>query len=145
MIPFGRGTVTLYHREVSRNAEGLSTVRWSRHVLPGCSWAARRGALLNDRTLEKEDALVCRIPAEALSPAKILPMPGDVLILGEVQGEVQDSAGAAALLEAGRARGAFRVQKVTDNAWPAVARPAVARPAVIRPGIPMPHYVVSGV
>lgn len=135
MIPFGRETVTWYHRTETIGADGRTAVSWSRHMLFGCSWSARRGALLNDQTLEKEDALVCRIPQNAPGqpspgqPSPGQPSPGDVFILGAADIEPVDSVHVALMLEAARGR-AFRVQKVVDRA---------------RIGAPLGHYEVLGV
>ena len=117
MIPFGNHTVTMLHK----TANG-----YKRFMLTGCSWRSS-----NDRTLEGGATVIterttCRIP-----PEHTMPIPGDLLILGDVKASAAGEIDLVRQMQQLRDRGykAFRVQSCADNSQ----------------GAPLPHYCATGV
>lgn len=103
MIPFGFQTVTLLHK---------TDAGYTRHVLTGCSWRDAAEKTLSEGTLIRTQKTTCRIPA-----AQQKPIPGDLLILGDVEAQANSAAEAVRLREALEKAGTpvFRVQTVSDN------------------------------
>lgn len=116
MIPFGNQTVTLMH--MGKNGYEL-------HLLHGCSWrsAISRSTSLN--TLEETHETTCRVPYTQTKP-----IPGDLLILGNIKAEAKNEIELVKLMESLQKQGinAFRAQQVKDNSI----------------GCPLPHYAASG-
>ena len=118
MIPFGIETVTLLKREETV-IDRRTHVAYRRHLLTGCSWRQTTGLTRIDTEMRHSDTFTCRIP-----PAQARPEPGDYLFRGNVP-----DGDPAALLDAYRASGAFRVASVGDHT---------------APGTPIPHYAARG-
>lgn len=103
MIPFGDKTVTLLHR--TENG-------YARHVLTGCSWRMASVRTLDGTTMRRTIETTCRIPA-----GQIMPVPGDLLVLGTASLQAGNEIELVQLLESlrGNGRAAFRVLRVKDN------------------------------
>lgn len=116
MIPFGKHTVTLLHRESNT---------YVRYTLTGCSWRMADVRTLVDNALTHTVETTCRIPHTQQAPSV-----GDLLILGDSDvsagSDIEVSRLRDALCLAGKP--AFRVQRVKNNAN----------------GAPMPHYAAIG-
>lgn len=124
MIPFGRETVTLYHRTEAIGADGRTNTLWTRVTLNGCSWRRTGKHTLTSHTDVQVEEVVCRIPADQTCPTS-----GDVLIPGMISDAAASALDVTRILDRYRDLGAFRVASVADNA---------------RPGVPLPHYVAKG-
>lgn len=103
MIPFGNHTVTMLHYN------GKAFVR---EVMDGCSWKSRNERTLYDGATQILEHTTCRIPAKYTCP-----IPGDLLILGDIIVTASGEIELVRLMETLRDRGhkAFRVVSCADN------------------------------
>lgn len=119
MIPFGNETVTLVRR-TERTVQGRTQASYLVETLTGCSWRWTSQWIRVGEVLTPSGSLVCRIPADQSKP-----VPGDLLIRGQVVVTVTSGADYNALLEQYRdSDGAMVVGSVADNAA----------------GCPLPHW-----
>ncbi len=107
MIPFGNKTVTLVHRETSKDANGRSIITYVKYTLSGCSWKAVKAAAGTEGAFPQKPTVICRIPATQQKPEV-----GDVLILGKYSENISSSTDAAKILESDNA---VKVASVGDN------------------------------
>lgn len=116
MIPFGVHTVTLLHRE---------SAGYVRSVAHGCSWRMREVSTITDNARRRTIETTCRMPVDGVKP-----VPGDLLIMGDVQASANSETALVRLLCQLKSNGiaAFRVNRVLDNAG----------------GAPIPHYAAFG-
>lgn len=105
-IPFGGKTVTLLHR---------SGGGYVRHALTGCSWRMGMARTMDGNTAVRPMTVTCRIPRDQQGP-----IPGDLLILGDVDAPAADEIALVRLMDSLRAGGvaAFRASSVQDNDGP---------------------------
>lgn len=120
MIPFGNKTVTLVHRETSKDENGRSKIVYRKYTLSGCSWKVIEAATGIEGAFPQKPTAVCRIPATQQKPAV-----GDVLILGKHSGDIASSTDVANLLESDDV---FKIASVGDNSMNGI----------------MPHYACKG-
>lgn len=116
MIPFGNHVVTLLH---------FNGKTYAREVLSGCSWRSRNERALSDGATIITERTTCRIP-----PQNTCPVPGDLLILGNVTASAKNDIELVRQMETLRQKGyrAFRVQSCADNTN----------------GAPLAHYAAIG-
>lgn len=103
MIPFGNHTVTMLHYD--------GTV-YKREVLEGCSWKSKNERILANGATQIMEHTSCRIPARYTCP-----IPGDLLILGNVSASAKGEIELVRLMETLRQKGykAFRIHSCADN------------------------------
>lgn len=103
MIPFGNHVVTMLHYN--------GTV-YKREILEGCSWRSRNERALSNGATVVSEQTTCRIPSKYPCP-----VPGDLLILGNVRASANGEIELVRLMETLRQEGhrAFRVQSCADN------------------------------
>ena len=77
-------TVTVYHRETSKDENGKTVTTWSRSTAEGCFYGLSKRQTLNDTVLAEHDRHICRIPGEKLDALE----KGDVICKGEIDIEI---------------------------------------------------------
>jgi hypothetical protein len=103
VIPFGNHTVTMLHYD---------GVTYKREVLEGCSWKSKNERSLFNGATTVSERTVCRIPSRYTCP-----IPGDLLILGNVIATASGEIELVRLMDMMRQNGykAFRVESCADN------------------------------
>lgn len=77
-------TVTVYHRETSKDANGRTVTGWTRRTADGCFYGLSKRQVVDGSVLAEHDRHICRIPAVALDALER----GDVICRGLVDIEI---------------------------------------------------------
>lgn len=103
MIPFGNHVVTMLH---------FNGTIYVREVMEGCSWKSRNERILANGATQFSEHTTCRIPSRYTCP-----VPGDLLVLGDVYATAKGEIELVRVMETLRQRGykAFRVHSCADN------------------------------
>lgn len=80
-------TVTVYHRETSKDGNGRTVTTWARSVVDGCFYGLSKRQSLNDTVLAEHDRHICRIPGDSLSILE----KGDVICRGTIVIEIAEN------------------------------------------------------
>lgn len=81
-------SVTIYHRTVSKDANGRTVTAWTRETAEGVFYGLSKRQVVNGSVLSEHDKHICRIPAEALNSLE----KGDVICRGLVTIEIPQNA-----------------------------------------------------
>lgn len=101
-------TVTVYHRETTKDASGKTVTSWARSLAEGCFYGLSKRQTLQDTVLAEHDRHVCRIPADQLGALDR----GDVICRGEVTIGIPDNSSIEKLLTG---TDHFTADVVSDN------------------------------
>ena len=77
-------TVTVYHRETSKDGSGKTVTTWSRSIADGCFYGLSKRQTLNNDVLTEHDRHICRIPGDKIDALNR----GDVICKGEIEIEI---------------------------------------------------------
>lgn len=123
MLPFGNERVTLIQR-IDILINGKTSVRYSRHILNGCSWSESEAWRNVGAEMQRSTEIVCKIPFD-----QVQPNPGDYLFRGYMQDLIEDAHDINNALKEYRKSGAMRVASVSNRALA---------------GMPIPHITARG-
>ncbi|MDO4549097.1 MAG: hypothetical protein Q4D04_13460 [Clostridia bacterium] len=126
-VPFAGDTITVYNRLPAVSDDGRRVIRWQRRVLGGCLWVGK--LVGNTRRSFDGDyiAVSVRIPLDTdflpydewiASPERderFTLSPGDIAVLGAVEGDITSASDAASLLQARKNSGAMTIKRVFVN------------------------------
>lgn len=74
-------TVTVFHRETSKDGSGRTVTNWSSVIADGCFYGLSKRQTLNDTVLAEHDRHICRIPGDQIDALE----KGDVICRGIVE------------------------------------------------------------
>ena len=81
-------TVTIYHRETSKDANGRTVTSWTRETAEGVFYGLSKRQVVNGAVLTEHDKHICRIPTDALDHLEKC----DVICKGLVETEIPQNA-----------------------------------------------------
>lgn len=101
-------SVTVFHRETSKDASGKTVTSWSRSTAEGCFYGLSKRQSLEDTVLTEHDRHICRIPVGQINALER----GDVVCKGIVEIEIPQNSSPEKYLTAVEH---FTADVVSDN------------------------------